>query len=101
MLLAALSFPVPILVAILFGWRAGSTNPQSPEEFLRAGAFYLAWLLSLVFLWHALWLTSLVPAQWQDTLRAGTSWTLGTGAIWLPIFVIVYVMRAMRERRKG
>lgn len=101
MLIILLSFPIPIFIAVLLGWRAGRTDPQSAGEFVRAGLFYCTWALMLIFMWHGLWIVTLVPAHWQDTARSATNWTIGTGAIWLPVYGITYVWKALRTRKAG
>jgi len=55
----------------------------------------------VVFLWHCLWITSTIPAPWQDTALSGVIWTVGTGAVWVPALMICYVITALKIRRAG
>jgi len=99
-LIASLAFPVPIVLAVLLGLWAGRSDPQTPRDFWIAAAWAVAWQVAAVFLWHALWVTSLLPASWLDTFISAGSWTLGTGLIWLPLLMITIVLRAMKARRE-
>ena len=53
------ALPFPVLVALYLGLRAGRRDPQGFREFWREVAVAVAWALSVVFLWHCLWITSL------------------------------------------
>lgn len=101
MLLFALAFPVPLLIAVFHGYRGGRSDPQTIREFAIRAGFEVAWSTVLIFLYHALWIATIVPAHWHDTARSALSWTLGTGAIWLPLLMITFVLRAMKARREA
>ncbi len=96
----ALAFPVPLAVAVVLGLRAGRAHLATPKAFGVAAAWAVAWAVAWVFLWHALWLTSVLPAPWSDTVQSAFSWTVGTGALWLPVLVITLVLRALKTRRE-
>ena len=98
-MLELLGFPVPFFVATFLGMRAGARDPQSGPEFCNETVIALAWAVALIFLWHCLWITSLMPGPWQSTITSGALWTLGTGVIWLPTLMITYVVRALYARR--
>ncbi|MEM6306501.1 MAG: hypothetical protein AAF701_00780 [Pseudomonadota bacterium] len=98
-MLFLLAFPIPLILAILLGLRAGRTDPQTPRDFAITGGYYLLWAIALVFTWHALWITSLIPAPWTDTVRSAGQWVLGTATIWGPVYGITYVTRALKARR--
>ena len=93
------ALPFPVLVALYLGWRAGRRDPQGFREFWTHAAAALAWGFAVVFLWHCLWITSLIPASWQETALSGAIWTLGTGAVWVPILMIFYVITALKIQR--
>ena len=93
------ALPFPVLVALYLGWRAGRRDPQGFREFWTHAAAALAWVFAVVFLWHCLWITSLIPAPWQETALSGAIWTLGTGAVWVPILMIFYVITALKIQR--
>ena len=95
------ALPFPVLVALYLGFRAGRRDPQGFREFWQEMAVAAAWAFSVVFLWHCLWITSLVPAPWQETAVSGAIWTAATGAVWLPVLVICYVITALKIRHKG
>ena len=96
-----LSLSFPVLAALFLGRRAGRRDPQGIGEFWQEAAVALAWAFVVVFLWHCLWITSLIPAPWQATTLAGVIWTVATGAVWLPALMICYVITALRIRRAG
>jgi len=96
-----LAFPLPLLIALILGRRAGMRDPRGVAEFWREGAVALAWASVTIFLWHCLWITSLLPAPWQDTLVSGAMWSLGTGAVWGPFLMTCYVICALKARRDG
>ena len=98
-MLELLGFPVPFFVATFLGMRAGARNPQSVAEFCNETVIALAWAVASIFLWHCLWITSLMPGPWQSTITSGGLWTLGTGVIWLPTLMITNVVRALYARR--
>lgn len=93
------ALPFPVLVALYLGWRAGRRDPQGFREFWTHAAAALAWGFAVVFLWHCLWITSLIPAPWQETALSGAIWTVGTGAVWVPILMIFYVITALKIQR--
>lgn len=94
-----LAFSVPLITALTLGLRAGKRDPQSIRDFWVLAAWAVAWAVGIIFLWHCLWITSALPAPWFDTVKSGFYWTLGTGAIWLPVLMITFVLRAMKARR--
>lgn len=96
-----LTFVPSLIVALLLGWRGGKSDPQTPKDFLRSAAYYVAWCIMLVFVWHALWITSLVPSVWQDTVRSAFNATVFSAVIWVPALMITYVLSALRARRSG
>ncbi|MDC1521192.1 hypothetical protein N8446_02645 [Planktomarina temperata] len=96
-----LSLSFPVLAALFLGRRAGRRDPQGIGEFWQEAAVALAWAFVVVFLWHCLGITSLIPAPWQATTFAGVIWTVATGAVWLPALMICYVITALRIRRAG
>ena len=96
-----LSLSFPVLAALFLGRRAGRRDPQGIGGFWQEAAVALAWAVVVVFLWHCLWITSLVPARWQETALSGAIWTAATGAVWLPVLVICYVITALKIRHKG
>ncbi|MGB1235978.1 MAG: hypothetical protein ACPG5U_09605 [Planktomarina sp.] len=100
-MLLILGFPIPILIAIFFGLRGGRSDPQTMMDFGKSLGFVFAWALTMIFLYHAFWIATVVPSGWVDNVRSATSWTLGTGAVWLPALVITYVLRAMKARTQG
>ncbi len=99
-LVAALAFPLPLILAVILGIRAGRSDPQTPRAFWVAAGWAVAWQTAIVFLWHALWTTSLLPAGWADIFRSAVSWTAGTALLWLPVLMIALVLRAMKARRE-
>lgn len=98
-MISLLAFPLPLLIALALGRRAGLRDPQGVKEFWREAFIFLTWASVLIFLWHCLWITSLLEAPWQGTIMSGAVWTLGTGAIWLPVLMISYVFYALQARR--
>ena len=94
-----LALPLPLLIAVFSGCRAGLRDPQGAGEFWREGAVALAWASVSIFLWHCLWITSILPATWQDTLVSGAIWTVKTSAVWAPLLVIFYVLYAIKAQR--
>jgi hypothetical protein len=94
-----LALPLPLLIAVISGCRAGLRDPQGAGEFWREGAVALAWASVSIFLWHCLWITSILPAPWQDTLVSGAIWTVKTSAVWAPLLVIFYVLYAIKAQR--
>jgi hypothetical protein len=96
-----LSLSFPVLAALFLGRRAGRRDPQGIGEFWQEAAVALAWAVLVVFLWHCLWITSTIPAPWQDTALSGVIWTVGTGAVWVPALMICYVSTALKIRRAG
>ncbi len=94
-----LSFGMPVLIAIFFGWRAGRDDPQTRREFVISAGWALAWCAAAVFLWHALWVSAMVPGPWTATVRSCFMLTGLTALLWLPLLMISYVARALKARR--
>ncbi|WP_420861145.1 hypothetical protein [Algirhabdus cladophorae] len=95
----AFTFLVPILIAVVIGWRGGARALDGVSELLIALAWAMAWCTAVVFLWQALWIASLSGAGMAILMQDAGFGTLVSAAFWLPALVITYILRAMRVRR--
>ena len=99
MMIALLAFVFPTLTAIFLGYRAGRDTPQSLQDVGYKVLWMVGWATATAILWHAAWISALMPAPWYDTLWSALIWAFATGAIWFPLMIITFVIFAMRARR--
>lgn len=100
MLPVLFAFLAPLIFAVLIGWRGGRDGPTTSREFLISAGWALAWGAAVIFLWHAIWLFSLSGARWGRIAADAGYWTLLSGALWLPVLMIAYVIRAQKRLKE-
>ena len=98
--LAIISWTVPMVVAITVGLRRGRRPAHSPSEFSMDVAYMLMSAGPIVFIFHMLWLGSLMMQDGgvAELGRWSWYWTWLTGLAWVPLMIISYIVKAMRSR---
>lgn len=90
----------PLAIGGLCGWRGGYDGPRTPGAFLKSCGFAIAWSAALVFVWHVLWLASASDAGMAGVAVEGGFWTLVSGLLWLPVLVVLYILRAQKRLKE-
>ena len=94
-----LTIGVPILIGLWFGWRGATDMPQTAAEFGVSVAWALAWAAAVIFLWTAVIVFSAQPMGMAQIAAEAWFGTLVSAAFWLPVLVIIYILRTIRLKR--
>ena len=93
------AFSIPVLTALIVGFRAGRVRPETRAEFGQEVAWGVGWCLAVAYLWHAIWGSAAVPGTFYQIATFAMWWTVLTLPIWAPVFVITYLGRIFWTHR--
>ena len=99
--LALLSWIIPALIGIASGYLQARAPATTPADFGKDFVYMLMMAAPVIFIFHMLWLASVMMADGGVTSlgRWAWYWSWLTALIWVPCMVISYIIRAMRARR--
>jgi len=88
-----------VLIGALFGWRGAKDMPQTATEFAISAGWVLAWSAAWTFLMVAVMMASIGPLSMMSLMKSGAWFTATSAVFWVPVAMIVYIIRGLRLRR--